>query len=172
VLWQTRRPAEAADAFRAALARKPVYPDAHYMLGTVLRQLGNQDEALSEFRRTLEQDPASAEAWISIGQVLQRQRDADGAARAFAEADRLRQMKADDQAATFAISTGMQKLAANDLVGAIAQFREAVRLGPSNAQAHYQLAKALTRAGAVDEARVHLEEAQRLAPDRIPSEAR
>ena len=50
VLWQTRRAPEAADAFRAALARRPAYADAHYMLGTVLRQIGKVDEALTEFQ--------------------------------------------------------------------------------------------------------------------------
>ena len=101
------------------------------MLGTVLRQMGRQDEALAEFRATLEHDADSAEAWISIGQVLQRQKDADGSARAFAEADRLRKKKADAQAATFAMSTGAQKLAAGDVDGAIAQL---ARGGPTRAR--------------------------------------
>ena len=110
-------PTRPPTSFRAALARKPSYADAHYMLGTVLRQAGKPDEALAEFRATLEHDPASAEAWISIGQVLQRHRDAEGSAEAFAEADRLRKEKADAQSAAFAMSTGTQKLAAGDVGG-------------------------------------------------------
>ena len=128
VLWQTRRAPEAAEAFRVALARRPDYADAHYMLGTVLRQIGKPEEALAEFEATLKHDPSSAEAWISIGQMRQRQRDAEGAAAAFAEADRIRKKKADAQAALFAIKTGMQKLQADDVPAAVAQLQEAVRL--------------------------------------------
>ena len=75
---------------------------------------------------------------------------------AFAEADRLRKLKGDDQVATFAVSAGLKKLAAKDLPGAIASFREAVRLAPEQAQAQYQLGLALQKAGATVEARRHL----------------
>ena len=46
-----------------------------------------------------------------------------------------------------------------------------MRLAPRNAQAHYQLALALARTGARDEARAHVEEARRLAPDLVPPDA-
>ena len=153
VLWQTRRPEDAAEQFRAALARKPAYAEAHYMLGTVLRQMGQNEQALAEFRATLAADPESAEAWLSIGQLLQRAHDASGSAQAFAEADRLRKKKADAQAATFAVSAGMEKLASGDVNAAITSLRDAVRLAPDNAQAHFQLARALERAGNTSEAR-------------------
>jgi Flp pilus assembly protein TadD len=58
----------------------------------------------------------------------------------------------------------LKKLAAKDLAGAIASFREAVRLAPEHAQAQYQLGLALEKAGAAAEARKHLAEARRLAP--------
>ena len=116
--------------------------------------------------------PRSAEAHLGIGQILRQRGDAAGSAAAFAEADRLRQLKADDQAATFAVSAGMSKLAARDLPGAIASFREAVRLAPEHAQAQYQLGLALQKAGAVAEARKHLAEARRLAPYLAPPDPR
>ena len=50
------------------------------------------------------------------------------------------------------------------MAGAIDGFREAVRLDPANADAHLQLARALERAGAPDEARAAFAEARRLAP--------
>jgi Flp pilus assembly protein TadD len=59
---------------------------------------------------------------------------------------------------------GRQRLRANDLDGAIAQFREAVRLAADNPQAHYQLALALRARGEVGDARRHFDEASRLAP--------
>jgi tetratricopeptide (TPR) repeat protein len=138
----------------------------------VLRQIGQPEDAMAEFERTLQHDPASAEAWISIGQMRQRQRDADGAAAAFARADAIRKAKADAQSALFAIKAGMQKLEADDLPAAIAQLQEAVRLNPGNPQAHFQLARALARSGAPDEARQHMDEARRLAPALVPPDAK
>ena len=48
-----------------SLAVKPAYAQAHYMLGTVLRQLGKQDEALAEFKTTIQIEPQSPEAYLS-----------------------------------------------------------------------------------------------------------
>jgi len=52
----------------------------------------------------------------------------------------------------------------DDVAGAIAQFREAVRLAQDNAQAHYQLAIALRRTGALEESRREFQIARRLSP--------
>ena len=84
--------------------------------------------------------------------------------RAQAEADRLTRRKADAQASAFALSVGRQKLKNGDRPGAIAQFREALRLADDNADAHYALAQALKQAGAVAEARKHFELAKKLSP--------
>jgi tetratricopeptide (TPR) repeat protein len=172
MLWQIGRTDDAVAAIRAALAARKDYAEAHYMLGTVLRQQGHTDEALAELRETVRLQPLSAEAQLSIGQILRQKNDAAGAAAAFAEADRLHKRKADEQAASFAVSAGLAKLAAKDLPGAIASFREAVRLDPDHAQAQYRLGLALQQAGASAEARRHLAEARRLAPYLDSSEPR
>jgi Flp pilus assembly protein TadD len=96
--------------------------------------------------------------------VLQQKHDPAGAAAAFSEADRLNKAKANSQAAVFAVNAGVERLKANDLTGAIEKFREAIRLSPDDPQAHYQLALALTRRGAREEARLEFEAARRLAP--------
>jgi Flp pilus assembly protein TadD len=70
------------------------------------------------------------------------------------------------------MSAGLKKLAAKDLAGAIASFREAVRLNPEHVQAQYQLGLALQKTGAVAEARKHLAEARRLAPYLAPPDLR
>jgi Tfp pilus assembly protein PilF len=143
---------------------KPDYAEAHYLLGTVLKQQGDAEGALREFRETIKHQPGSAEAHLSLGQLLQQRKDSAGAAAAFAEADRLRRKKADAQAATLAVGVGLQRLKGHDAVGAIDRFREAVRLDPENAQAHFQLALALLARGAREEARTHFQQAHRLAP--------
>jgi Flp pilus assembly protein TadD len=133
------------------------------MLGTVLKQQGQADEALAEFRVAVAKRD-SAEPHINIGQILQQRGDRDGAAAAFAAAERLNKKKADAQAAAFAASAGRSKLGQGDVAGAVASFREAARLAPEDAQAHYQLALALRRSGARTEARREMAEARRLAP--------
>ena len=133
------------------------------MLGTVLKQQGRLEEALAQFREAIVRLD-SAEPHLGIGQILQQRGDREGAAAAFAEAERLNQKKADVQAAAFAASAGRSKLASGDVPGAIASFRVAVRLAPEDAQAHYQLGLALRRTGALGEARRELAAARRLAP--------
>ena len=60
VLWQTGRAAEALPSFRRSPSRRrPDYAEAHYMLGTVLRQQGQLDEALARVPRG---DPPPARA--------------------------------------------------------------------------------------------------------------
>jgi len=171
VLWQTGRAEEAAALFTEALARRAEYADAHYMLGTIFKQRGDADAALAEFRETIRINPVSAEAHTSLGQVLQTRHDAAGAAAAFAEAERLNKIRADGQAAVFAVNAGLERLKRNDLPGAIARFREAVRLDADNAHAHLQLARALRRAGAVAESRSELRIARRLAPHLKPPDS-
>jgi Tfp pilus assembly protein PilF len=108
---------------------------------------------------------------LSLGQVLKRLGDNPGAAAAIAEAERLNRRKVDAQAAAFAVDLGKRRLASNDLPGSIKSLREAVRLAPSMADAHYQLALALRRQGSREEAQAHFATARRLAPWLlIPSE--
>ena len=81
---------EAAAACRATIERAPDHAEAHYLLGTVLRQQGDTDGAIAEFRETIRIQPTSAEAHLSLGQVLRRQGRARGErARRCAEAERL-----------------------------------------------------------------------------------
>ena len=149
----------------------PRYAEAHYMLGTVLRQLeqagrgagrgegGHPPRARATRRRT------SASARCCGRRATRRGRRRPSRSRSAST-----QRKADDQAATFAVSAGMKKLAAKDLTGAIASFREAVRLAPDHAQAQYQLGLALRKAGLLAEARRHL--ARAAAARALPGRAR
>jgi tetratricopeptide (TPR) repeat protein len=168
VLWQTGRAAEAMPLFREAIKRRADYVEAHYMLGTILRQQGSTKEAIAEFRTTIALNPSFAEGHLNLGQALAILGDSDGARAALAEAERLNALKANAQASTFAVGVGVEKLKAGDIAGAIRQFRDATRLAPDNPRAHYQLALALRRFGAVQEAREHFAEAHRLAPYLVP----
>jgi len=121
-------------------------------------------DAVTHFKQAIALRPQSAESHRSLGQALGQIGDKAAAAAELAEADRLDRRTADAQASTFAVSVGVQKLKANDTAGAIAQFRDAIRLAADNPQAHYQLALALRRIGERAEAQAHFDEARRLAP--------
>jgi Tfp pilus assembly protein PilF len=96
--------------------------------------------------------------------MLERSGDTAGASAALAEAARLNAQKADEQAAAFALSRGADKLRQGEVRAAITELKEAVRLAPRLARAHYQLALALRRDKAQADARAHFAEARRLAP--------
>jgi Flp pilus assembly protein TadD len=66
------------------------------------------------------------------------------------------------QAATFSTNSGKSLLAAGNLDEAIAQFRNAIKLSPTYAPAHYQLALALTKKGKQDEAAEEFKKAAQL----------
>jgi Flp pilus assembly protein TadD len=61
-------------------------------------------------------------------------------------------------------------LTAGDVDAAIAQFRSAISTAPTYAPAHYQLAIALNRKGAKDEAKVEFEKASALDPSLKPTQ--
>jgi tetratricopeptide (TPR) repeat protein len=164
LLWQTGRMDEAQASFEEAVRRNGRYADAHYMLGTVLKQKGEWDKAIAELRTAIGLRADLTEAHQSLAQLLQQRGDTEGAKLAQAEADRLNQRKADAQASAFAVSVGRQRLEAGDRAGAIDRFREALRLANDNAEAHFALALALEQAGATAEARRHFAEARKLAP--------
>ena len=70
------------------------------------------------------------------------------------------------------MSTGTQKLASGDVDAALSELQQALRLAPDNPQVHYQLARALERAGRPAEARTHFDEARRLWPKPVTTDAR
>ena len=157
LLWQTGRSAEAEQMFREAIAR-----DARLRRRALHARDGAEGRRAAPTRRSpscaaaIRLRPDSIEAHQSLAQLLQQRGDADGARLAREEADRLARRKADAQASAFALSVGRQKLKAGDRPAAIAQFREAIRLAPDNAEAHYALGVALQQAGAAAEARAAL----------------
>jgi tetratricopeptide (TPR) repeat protein len=163
-MWQTGRPEEALEQFRAARRRKPDYGDASFMIGTVLKQLGSLDDAVTEFKTAVKERPLSIEAHRSLGLALTQQGQKAAGDAEIAEAERLTRKAADAQASTFAVSVGERLAKSGDYAGAITRFREALALADDNPQAHYQLALALRKTGATEEARRHFEAANKLAP--------
>src|SRR5439155_1068948 len=73
-----RKPAEAADEFRAALRVNPRHPGAQYELGTLLFADEHLDEAAEHLERATELQSDNADAYLVIGKVYRQQgKDAD-----------------------------------------------------------------------------------------------
>jgi Tfp pilus assembly protein PilF len=68
------------------------------------------------------------------------------------------------QAATFSTNSGRRLLNAGDLDGAISQFRSAIEQSATYAPAHFYLAQALQRKGAVEESNHEFQRASDLDP--------
>src|SRR4029078_5116401 len=95
---------EALQQFREALARKPDYPDALYMIGTVLKQQGALADVVTHFKQAIALRPQSAESHRSLGQALGQIGDKAAAAAELAEADRPDPPTADAPTSTVSVA--------------------------------------------------------------------
>jgi Flp pilus assembly protein TadD len=71
----------------------------------------------------------------------------------------------------FAVSRARGQLRAGETASAIAGLRQAVQQAPEYAEGHFELANALARSGDAAGARLHYQQAQRLAPYLRPPDA-
>lgn len=70
-LKRAGKPAAAAEALRAAVARYPKYMEAHYALGWVYRSLGADEKSIEAFREVIRLAPRSPEA-VEAAKAIQR----------------------------------------------------------------------------------------------------
>ena len=66
-------PAKAIEHLRKAIKEHPDFPEAHYLLGSLMMDMGQQKEAEQEFRKVIELNPSFAPAYIALGALLNRQ---------------------------------------------------------------------------------------------------
>jgi Flp pilus assembly protein TadD len=75
------RGAEAVEALRSALQRKPGEPSVHDYLGQMLQALGRDDEAASEFEAAISVGPTFALAYANLAELLLKHGDEQKARR-------------------------------------------------------------------------------------------
>ena len=146
-LWQKGDFPAAAEQLQHAVQVKPDYAEAYYMLGTVLKQMNKLPEAAQALREAIRLQPDLLGAHTNLAAVLRQMGDTAGAEAESRAAEQLSKQKTGLQAATFATNSGNRLLNAGDIDGAISQYRNAIKLAPSYAPAHHQLAIALSRKG-------------------------
>lgn len=170
---------EAVRAFARAIAARPGDAGLHLHAATALTVTGRAAEALAQLRQAVALAPGRAELWFSLGQALQAGGDTTGAADAFARvlaldaghaeaACNLALLRPDEgePALLAALATGVTgerravvlanlgglRLEQARFTEAVAAYRDAVAAAPASAQALSNLAQALKRQGALDEA--------------------
>lgn len=152
---------EAERHLRAALERKPEFPDAHVVLANLLDTRGDAAGAAAVFEIAIRQRPEDFGAWFGYGQVLlklKREADAESA---------LKRALALDPASTDAHGTLSELYQARGDFAAAAGHLEAVlKQRPDWADALFSYAHALMRMHRFDEAEAALVRIIALEPGR------
>jgi predicted O-linked N-acetylglucosamine transferase (SPINDLY family) len=160
LLREQGRVAEAIDAYRQALARRPDHPSLLNNLGLALFAAGEHAEAEQNYRATLRLVPAHRQALANLVHVLcrvGRHREAHDAAGRYVR-------EYADGPLEFWIDLGIARHALGDYEGAAQAFRGALHKAPQDATALTNLGTVLVDRGDYVEARHALAAAVAAAP--------
>jgi tetratricopeptide (TPR) repeat protein len=142
------RDPEAIAEFQAAAASSPKEPDVHFGLGYLFWKEHRFAEAETEFRGELANDPLHAKANAYLGDVLLHRDDAVSARPLLDTAAR------QDQGIRIVhLDLGIIFAGSKEYGPAERELRQAVRLDPSKADAHYRLAQVYQSLGRTVEAK-------------------
>jgi tetratricopeptide (TPR) repeat protein/serine/threonine protein kinase len=141
------RTAEAADAFRRAVAVNPKDGIFHYNLGNALLQQGLLEDAEAAYRSAVTLQPDHAWAWSNLGSVLGQHGQSDQAITVFRKAIAL-----NPDLAPAHNGLGLALSALGRLQEATVAFRTAVALSPADARPVFNLVNCLVKQHQLDEA--------------------
>ena len=82
-----------AKEMQAAIALRPDYGQAYFMLGTALKQKGDRDGAERALRMAIRLDPGDPGPYNTLGQLLRQKGDLEGSKEAFAKGEQVKQVK-------------------------------------------------------------------------------
>jgi predicted O-linked N-acetylglucosamine transferase (SPINDLY family) len=159
-LQQAGRFVDAAARYRAVLEERPEEPNATYLLGVTLHQLGSPDEAIPLLTRAVEQRPDFADAHNNLGEALRAAKRAEDAVARYTRA-----LELSPSHPAYLANLSHGRLAARNAPGALDAARAAIEADPGLAPAYQALGNVLLEMGELDGARDALERALRLAPD-------
>lgn len=158
------RPVQAAVHFAQVAARQPDSAVAHYNLAAALDDGGRTEEALAQYADAVRLDPGYVKALKRFGTALLV---AGRTAEATVRLEAVLRLTPDDPEVLN--NLGFAQLASGDVTGATGSLSRAVLLRPGYADAHFNLARALERAGRDADAVAHLREALRSLADWTPA---
>jgi len=150
---QLARPAEAVAHYEVALHLQPGSPDLHFNLGLALEQLNRSDEAIREYQEALRLQPDFAAAQKALTAAMAHRPPAGVPPGP-------------------AASPPLLDLAANeaehgDTAAAERHYREAIRLQPGQAAAHFGLGNLLAQSNRFSEAIEEYQQALQAEPDNL-----
>jgi tetratricopeptide (TPR) repeat protein len=144
----SRRPADAAAAYKELLERYPNEPGVHYAHGILLME-SDQPAAIAEFQKELELNPTH---WPSLIVLASMQSKAGAAEEAVEAIHRAQKYVPARHRWLCHAELGRAYLTLDQLDQAIPEFEAATKLMPGNAQVHFLLAQAYRRAGRKEDA--------------------
>ncbi len=161
---------EATTELRTAVNLKPEDANAHNNLGLALKHNGDLNGALAQYQEAVRLNPRLASAQNNLANVLYMKRDFNGAVEHYRAALALQsKAKMNDQERASLADTHMNLGSVLDDAGrgddAIAEYKEALRLEPRDAKAHYNLSIVYQKRKDMPSAITELRQAAKLAPD-------
>ncbi len=143
----------AAQAFERALAIDPNHAPSHFELADLSQTLGRTDTAIQFFLRTINLDPARTEAFRRLGELLFAAGNWVGAENCFARVVDTGILKNDASALVEILNKlGIAFIRQEKLDEAVLVFRRILKIDPTLAEMHSNIAFVCERAGRLDEA--------------------
>jgi len=185
---------KALELFNKALESDPNSGVAHYNIGTILMTRGETEEAGEHFLKAIEDSPELAGPQSNLGAIYSAKGDYKSALKYLDESVRLhpdyakgwynlalvyhktnspdraieyykRALAIDDTLDLAQSNLGAIYLSRGDYDNAIRHLAEAVRLLPSDAEVHFDLAYALYKAGRMDKAKAEAKKSLSIDPN-------
>lgn len=140
--------------FRAAVAADPKEPNVHFGLGYLLWTRGQYQEAADEFEKEIANDPRHLQAKLYLADTEILLNQSDRARPLLEEVG-----KADSRLAMQHLDLGIVYADGGQREEARAQFEIAIKIAPTNVNAHYRLARLYRSMGLTTQAKVEFDKA-------------
>jgi tetratricopeptide (TPR) repeat protein len=146
----------ALEYYRQSIQLDPHQAKPYYHLGSTLQAQGYLDEAIAAYQKAHELQPDYLQAEVSLANILYLQGNLSS-----------------EQQAHYAVvnyDLGNECQQADDLVGAIAHYRQSLEMNPQQADVQYSLGFALRQQGDCEGAIAAYRKAQEIQPDYLQAE--
>ncbi len=154
---------DAKAAYDQALRLNPRDADTWFMLGRARYFRNEFADARAAFETVIELDPQQVRAYENLALTLDLLNDPAAAEKTFREGARVNQLRKHPEVRLY-ISYGTFLSKSGRAVDSLEQFREAVRVGPQDSDARFELANQLARMQRWEEAAQEGELAARVDP--------
>jgi len=149
---------EGASAFRSAIGFKPLWTDAHFNYGRLLKKTGQNEQALEQFRTAVSVGPVNASAALYLAEELAERGDDLGAIAEYQRSIALApSLAARSELVDILQRTGQERLAESMLRGMASEY-------PFDSATHLRLGQILEKYGQREEARQEYQATLRTDP--------